>query len=179
MSALRRIVVLGSTGSVGVSTLDLLEQACRHGSAEVEVLALTAGRNVRKLAEQALRWRPRMAVIADTSLLGQLRGALEGSGIETAAGPQAIVEAAAMGADWVMAAIVGVAGLAPTLAAARSGAVVALANKESLVCAGPWLIETARQAGGVLGQRQQQGDELFHIAGGAQRALDLLARGRR
>jgi 1-deoxy-D-xylulose-5-phosphate reductoisomerase len=150
MSTPRRVVVLGSTGSVGVSTLDLLDQASRHGSAEVEVLALTAGRNVRKLAEQAHEWRPQMAVIADPALLDDLREALQGSGVEAAAGPEAVVEAAGMGADWVMAAIVGVAGLAPTLAAARSGAVVALANKESLVCAGPWLIETARQAGGAV-----------------------------
>ncbi|MGH6965160.1 MAG: 1-deoxy-D-xylulose-5-phosphate reductoisomerase, partial [Phenylobacterium sp.] len=125
----RKISVLGSTGSVGVSTLDLLEKA----KVEVEVVALAAGRNADLLARQALQWRPRIAVIQDESALPRLRAALAGSGIATAAGSAAVVEAAAMDAQWVMSAIVGFAGLAPTLAAARSGAIVALANKESLV----------------------------------------------
>jgi 1-deoxy-D-xylulose-5-phosphate reductoisomerase len=163
MSGVRRIVVLGSTGSVGVSTLDLLDQAVRHGSAEVEVLALTAGRNVGKLAEQALKWRPRVAVIGDDALLDDLKAALAGSSVACASGPAAIAEAAGMGADWVMAAIVGVAGLAPTLAAARSGAVVALANKESLVCAGPWLIETARAAGGAVIPVDSEHSAIFQV----------------
>ena len=80
MSA-RRISVLGSSGSVGVSTLDLLDQAARHGSAEVEVTALAAGRNVERLAEQALRWRPEVAVIQDESLLDELKDRLKGSGV--------------------------------------------------------------------------------------------------
>ena len=96
-----------------------------------------------KLAEQALRWRPRVAVIEQESLLGELRERLTGSGIACAGGARAIEDAAAMGADWVMSAIVGAAGLAPTLAAARTGSVIALANKESLVCAGPALLEAA------------------------------------
>jgi len=150
MSVRKTITVLGSTGSVGTSTLDLLARAEAHGSAEVEIVALTAGANVERLAEQALRWRPRIAVIAEPSLLGELRERLRGSGLAVSAGPAAVVEAAEMGAEWVMSAIVGSAGLAPTLAAARSGAVVALANKESLVCAGPALLEIARAAGGVV-----------------------------
>lgn len=163
MSPPRRIVVLGSTGSVGVSTLNLLDHAVAHGSAEVEVLALTAGRNVGKLAEQALKWRPRQAVIADESRLEELRVMLDGSGVAAAAGSTAIAEAAGMGADWVMAAIVGVAGLAPTLAAARSGAVVALANKESLVCAGPWLIDTAKAAGGMIIPVDSEHSAIFQV----------------
>jgi 1-deoxy-D-xylulose-5-phosphate reductoisomerase len=163
MTVRRSVTVLGSTGSVGVSTLDLLDLAQREGSAEVEVIALTAGRNVEKLAEQALRWRPRLAVIADDSLHDALRSRLEGSGVETAAGDAAVADAAGMGAQWVMAAIVGVAGLAPTLAAARSGAVVALANKESLVCAGPALLDAARAAGGAVIPVDSEHSAIFQV----------------
>ena len=150
MSTRRKISVLGSTGSVGVSTLDLLDQAGRHGSADVEVTALTAGRNVARLAEQALHWRPQVAVIQDEALLPELVERLNGSGVRAAAGRKAIVEAAVMDADWVMCAIVGVAGLEPTLAAARTGAAIALANKESLVCVGPVLLALAKAAGGAV-----------------------------
>jgi hypothetical protein len=99
----RKVVVLGSTGSIGVSTLDLFEQA----DVAVEILALTAGRNVAKLAEQALRWKPQVAVIDDETCLPELRERLAGSGVRAAAGAAAVSEAAAMGADWVMSAIVG------------------------------------------------------------------------
>jgi len=146
----RSVTVLGSTGSIGVSTLDLLEAAQNSGSAEVQVVALTAGRNVERLAEQALKWRPQRAVIEDESRLEELRDRLAGSGIAAAAGRTAVIEAAQMEAPWVMSSIVGSAGLAPTLAAARQGAIVALANKESLVCAGPALLEIARKHGGVV-----------------------------
>src|SRR5690606_8634030 len=113
----RSVTVLGSTGSIGVSPLSLFEES----GAEVEIFALTAGRNVERLVEQALRWRPKRAVIEDESLLPILRERLAGSGVEAAAGAGAVAEAASMGADWVMSAIVGAAGLAPTLAAARAG----------------------------------------------------------
>jgi 1-deoxy-D-xylulose-5-phosphate reductoisomerase len=146
----RRITVLGSSGSVGVSTLDLLDQAARHGSAEVEVTALTAGRNVARLAEQALRWRPEVAVIHDETLLPELKERLNGSGVKATAGRKAVIEAAVMDTDWVMSSIVGVAGLEPTLAAARTGAAIALANKESLVCAGPALLALSKAAGGAV-----------------------------
>ena len=159
----RSVSVLGSTGSVGVSTLDLLSRARDEGSAEVEVLALTAGRNVALLAEQALRWGPRLAVIADEALYPELKSRLAGSGVEAACGEAALIEAAAVGADWVMAAIVGVAGLAPTLAAAHSGAIVALANKESLVCAGPALLEAARAAGGVVIPVDSEHSAIFQV----------------
>ena len=163
MSARKTITVLGSTGSVGTSTLDLLDQAEAHGSAQVEIIALTAGANVERLAEQALRWRPKVAVIAEPSLLGELRERLKGSGLAVSAGPAAVVEAAGMGAEWVMSAIVGSAGLAPTLAAARSGAVVALANKESLVCAGPALLEIARASGGVIIPVDSEHSAIFQV----------------
>jgi 1-deoxy-D-xylulose-5-phosphate reductoisomerase len=141
---------LGSTGSIGVSTLDLLSAAQDCGSAQVQVVALTAGRNVERLAEQALQWRPQIAVIEDETRLEELRARLDGSGVQAAAGRNAVIEAAQMDAPWIMSSIVGSAGLAPTLAAARRGAIVALANKESLVCAGPALLETARNHGGVV-----------------------------
>lgn len=155
----RKISVLGSTGSVGVSTLDVLAQA----GVEVEVAALAAGRNVERLAQQALRWRPRIAVIGDEAALPQLRALLKGSGIETAAGVQATIEAASEDAQWVMSAIVGFAGLAPTLAAARAGAIVALANKESLVCAGPELLRAARLAGGMIIPVDSEHSAIFQV----------------
>jgi 1-deoxy-D-xylulose-5-phosphate reductoisomerase len=146
----RRVSVLGSTGSVGVSTLALLDEAVRAGEAEVQVEVLVAGRNAARLAEQALRWRPAVTVIADENAHAELAERLAGSGLVTAAGTTAVLEAAARSADWVMAAIVGAAGLAPTLAAAGTGAVIALANKESIVCAGPAMIAAVRAAGGTL-----------------------------
>ena len=139
----RRVTILGSTGSVGCRTVDLL----RRNPERFEVEALTGHRNVKLLAEQAKLLRPRIAVIADPKLAGSLQDALAGTGIEASAGTEAVAEAAARPAEWVMAAIVGAAGLAPTLAAIRRGAVVALANKESLVCAGALLMAEARRAG--------------------------------
>ena len=150
MTLSRSVTVLGSTGSIGVSTLHLLDAAQTNGSAEVEVVALTAGRNVERLAEQALTWRPQVAVIEDETRLDELRERLRGSGVAAAGGRTAVIEAAQMEAPWVMSSIVGSAGLAPTLAAARQGAIVALANKESLVCAGPALLEIARRHGGAV-----------------------------
>ena len=163
MTLRRTVTLLGSTGSIGVSTLDLFEQAMAHGSAEVEVIALTAGRNVQLLIEQCLKWRPHFAVIADESELEVLRAGLGGTGIRCGAGALAVVEAGAMDAQWVMSAIVGFAGLAPTLEAARRGAIIALANKESLVCAGPALIETARQAGGTLIPVDSEHSAIFQV----------------
>jgi 1-deoxy-D-xylulose-5-phosphate reductoisomerase len=131
-SAPRRVTVLGSTGSVGCSTLDLI---CRNPEL-FEVEALTAYGQVDRLAEQAKTVGAKIAVVADGSRYLELKAALSGSGIEAAAGPTAVIDAAARPTAWVMAAIVGAAGLAPTLAAVRRGAIVALANKETLVCAG-------------------------------------------
>jgi 1-deoxy-D-xylulose-5-phosphate reductoisomerase len=159
LSLPRRVSILGSTGSVGVSTLDLFGQS----GVEVEVQALTAGRNVARLVEQALRWRPRLAVIEDEGLLAELRARLAGSGIEAAAGAGAVRDAAAADAQWVMSAIVGFAGLAPTLAAARAGAVIALANKESLVCAGPSLLRTAKLAGGMVIPVDSEHSAIFQV----------------
>jgi len=146
----RRVTVLGSTGSVGCSTLDLMDQAEATGSGAFEVEALTGGANIARLAEQARRWKPRLAVTADPARLDELRDALAGSGVEAAAGDQAVIEAAARPADWIMAAIVGAAGLRSAWAAAATGATLALANKESLVCCGPALIDRVKRSGGRL-----------------------------
>ncbi len=143
----RRITILGCTGSIGRSTLALIE-AAPPGAFAVE--ALVAGRDVETLAAQARRHGARLAVVADPGLLGPLRAALAGSGIAAAAGPEAVVEAAARPAEWTMAAIVGAAGLRSTLAALDRGGTVALANKESLVCAGEIVLEAARRAGATL-----------------------------
>ena len=151
----RRITVLGSTGSVGCNTLDLVARAriARNGVDPGRIFpleALTAQRNVAALVDQALKFRPRLAVIGDPALYRDLEDGLFGSGIEVAAGPGALVEAARRPADWVMAAIVGAAGLEPTLEAVRRGAMVALANKECLVCAGPLLMAAVRASGAKL-----------------------------
>ncbi|MEW6018504.1 MAG: 1-deoxy-D-xylulose-5-phosphate reductoisomerase [Pseudomonadota bacterium] len=155
----RKVTVLGATGSVGMSTLDLFEQS----GVEVEVVALTAGRNAARLAEQALRWRPQIAVVEEEAALPELRDRLAGSGIATAAGADAVADAAAGDAQWVMSAIVGFAGLAPTLAAARAGAVVALANKESLVCGGPGLLRAAKLAGGAVIPVDSEHSAIFQV----------------
>lgn len=159
----RKVAVLGSTGSVGVSTLDLMAHARNGGEADLEVTALVANRNVERLAEQAREWRPKLAVVADASLGDELKDRLAGTGIETGAGEGAVIEAARSGADWVMSAIVGAAGLAPTLAAAGEGAVIALANKEALVCAGPALIETVRKAGGKIIPVDSEHSAIFQV----------------
>jgi 1-deoxy-D-xylulose-5-phosphate reductoisomerase len=155
----RRVTILGSTGSVGCNTVDLIE---RHPGAFV-VEAMSARSNVRLLAEQARRLRPRLAVIADEGRYAELRAALSGSGVETAAGPKALVEAADRPAEWVMAAIVGAAGLESTLAATRRGAIVALANKESLVCAGSLLTAEVVRSGARLIPVDSEHSAIFQV----------------
>jgi 1-deoxy-D-xylulose-5-phosphate reductoisomerase len=145
-AGVRRVTILGSTGSVGESTVDLL---IRNPEA-FAVEALTANRNWPRLAEQSIRLRARFAAIADPTHYPALREALAGTGIETASGPQSLVEAAARPADWVMAGIVGAAGLAPTLAAIRRGVIVAFANKEVLVCAGALVMQEVSRWGATL-----------------------------
>ncbi len=142
----RRVTVRGSTGSVGCNTIALL--ARNSGAFEVE--ALTAYSNVKLLAEQARRLRARCAVVGDAGKYFELKEALSGSGIEAAAGTSAVAEAGSRPAEWVMAAIVGAAGLEATLAAVRRGAVVALANKETLVCAGSLILAEIARHGATL-----------------------------
>ena len=145
-SGSRSVTVLGSTGSVGTQTVELLAAAPER----FQVRALVGGRNVGLLAEQAVALRAQRAVIADPGSYPQLRQALAGTGIDSAAGAEAVVEAASLPADWTMAAITGAAGLAATLAAISRGACVALANKEALVCAGDVMLQAVRDAGATL-----------------------------
>ncbi len=142
----RTVSVLGSTGSIGRSTLDLL--AANRDAFRVR--ALVGNRNVALLAEQARAVGAALAVCCDPAGFSELRALLSGSGVEAACGAQAAVDAAALGADWTMAAITGAAGLHPTLAAIRGGGAVALANKEAVVCAGEVMLRAVREAGAVL-----------------------------
>jgi 1-deoxy-D-xylulose-5-phosphate reductoisomerase len=142
----RRVTILGSTGSVGQNTVDLLLRD-REGFA---VEALTANRDAIRLAEQAKALRARFAAVADPAHYPALKEALAGTGIEAACGTASVVEAAQRPADWVMAAIVGAAGLEPTLAAIRRGVIVGLANKEVLVCAGRLFMQEVDRYGATL-----------------------------
>lgn len=160
----RRITVLGATGSVGRATLDVIAGLrAREGQDACPIEALTARGRWDELAQLARAFRPRLAVIAEPELGPALAEALAGTGVETAAGAGALVEAAERPADWVMAGIVGAAGLAPTLAAARRGALVALANKEALVCAGRLLTETIAKAGGALLPVDSEHNAIFQV----------------
>jgi 1-deoxy-D-xylulose-5-phosphate reductoisomerase len=140
------VTVLGSTGSVGVSTVDLLAA----NPERFRVHALAGGRNTTLLAEQAIRLRAAVAVIADASCLPELERLLAGSGISAAGGPDAVTAVAGEPVDWTMAAITGAAGLPSTLAAIKGGGAVALANKEALVCAGELMLTAVRDAGATL-----------------------------
>ncbi len=136
---MRRVSIFGATGSVGQNTLDLIARAPEH----YDVVALSGAGNIDQLARDARALSAEIAVTAHEDKLDALRAALAGSGVEAAAGPAALAEAAARPADWVMSAIVGAAGLQSGLAALEQGATLALANKESLVCAGALMLETA------------------------------------
>mgnify|MGYP001774231386 CR=1 FL=1 len=140
---MRRISIFGAKGSIGQSTIDLI----RRDRAAYDVVALTGGGNIDLLAKDAIELGAHVAVTAYEDRLGDLKAALSGSGVQAAAGAQALLEAADREADWIMSAIVGSAGLAPGLHALRHGTTLALANKESLVTAGPLLMRTAQGHG--------------------------------
>jgi len=137
----RRVSIFGATGSVGQNTIDLIAR----NPSDYDVVALTGASNIEQLASDAIRLKAQVAVTADETRLGDLRAALAGSDVEAAAGQGALTEAACRPADWVMSAIVGAAGLQPGICALEQGATLALANKESLVCAGALMLETARR----------------------------------
>ncbi|WP_299736369.1 1-deoxy-D-xylulose-5-phosphate reductoisomerase [uncultured Roseobacter sp.] len=143
---MRRISIFGATGSIGQNTIDLIARAPK----DYDVVALTGAGNIEQLAKDAKRLRAEVAVTAHDHLLDDLRDALAGSGVAAQAGTEAIAEAAARPADWIMSAIVGAAGLAPGVAALKQGTTLALANKESLVCAGSLMLETAKTHGARL-----------------------------
>ncbi len=161
----RRVTVLGVTGSIGQSTARVIEELRANGQAEIEVEALTAGRDVAGLADMARRLRPAFVAIADPAKLEEARAALKDTGAAVGAGPSAIKEAADRNADWVMSAIVGAAAIAPTLAAIERGAAVALANKESLVCAGQIMKAAAARSGARLLPVDSEHNGAFQVLG--------------
>ncbi|PCJ71226.1 MAG: 1-deoxy-D-xylulose-5-phosphate reductoisomerase [Rhodobiaceae bacterium] len=157
--ARRRVTILGATGSIGCSTLDLIRQSPEA----YDVVALTAQTNVAGLADQAREFDADLAVIGDETRLADLRAALSGTNVEVAAGRQALIEAAARPTDWVMAAIVGTAGLEPTLAAVRQGIHVALANKECLVSAGQVFLSEVAAASATLLPADSEHNAIFQV----------------
>jgi len=159
----RTISILGATGSVGTSTLDLVERAPEH----FEVIALTAARNVAALAEVARRTNAKLAVIDDASLLPELKQSLKGTRCRAASGREALDEAAAGEAEWVMAAIVGCAGLEPVMAAVNAGRTIALANKEALVTAGSLMVDAARRSGATILPVDSEHNAIFQCLAGS------------
>jgi 1-deoxy-D-xylulose-5-phosphate reductoisomerase len=158
----RKVSLLGATGSVGTSTLDLIERS----PDEFEVVALTAGNNARDLASAALRTNASLAVIADEARLPELRSALAGSNCRAATGRDALIEAAAGEAEWVMAAIVGCAGLESVMAAVEAGRTVALANKEALVTAGGLMTQAAVSAKATILPVDSEHNAIFQCLAG-------------
>ena len=159
----KKIAILGATGSVGASTLDLVERAPER----FEVVALTAGSDVDGLAEAARRTGARLVVIADETRLEDLEAKLAGTDCRAAAGPEALNEAAAGEAEWVMAAIVGCAGLRPVMAAIEAGRTIALANKEALVSAGALMTEAASRSGATLLPVDSEHNAIFQCLAGS------------
>ncbi|NIJ06967.1 1-deoxy-D-xylulose-5-phosphate reductoisomerase [Sphingomonas vulcanisoli] len=155
--SVRSITILGATGSIGTSTLDLIEREPER----FQVRALTAHRDVAKLAAAAIRTNAEIAVVADETCLPALREALAGTGIATAGGDDAVIEAAARGADWTMGAIVGCTGLKPIMAAIAGGKTVVLANKEPLVAAGDIVLAAAKAHGATLLPADSEHNAIF------------------
>jgi 1-deoxy-D-xylulose-5-phosphate reductoisomerase len=158
----RTVSILGATGSVGQSTLDLILDAPDR----FEVVALTAQRDVAGLAKAVRATGARLAVIGDPALHQELKAALDGSGAEIVSGPDAVIEAASIGADWTMASIVGCAGLRSTMAALTCGKTVALANKESLVSAGALMMQAAAASGATLLPVDSEHNAIFQCLAG-------------
>jgi 1-deoxy-D-xylulose-5-phosphate reductoisomerase len=155
----KSVTILGSTGSIGKNTLDVIAQ--QPESCDVQVL--TAHRNVALLAAQARRFKPRHVVIADETRYADLKNELSGQGIEVAAGASALVEAAALPTNWTMTAIVGMAGLSPLMAAIERGTTVAVANKEPLVAAGALVMAAARQHGATILPVDSEHSAIFQV----------------
>ncbi len=157
----KRISILGSTGSIGATTLSIVRQHPER----FQVEAITGSNNIQLLIQQALEFRPRLAVIANPDYYLQLKDALAGTGIETGAGETAVMEAAQRPAAWVMAGIVGIAGLKPTFAAIERGATVALANKECMVTAGDILKAECHRSGATLLPVDSEHNAIFQALG--------------
>jgi 1-deoxy-D-xylulose-5-phosphate reductoisomerase len=164
----RTVSILGSTGSVGANTVELVESQNAQKAGTYRVVALSANERADLLAAQAHRLRPEFVAIANPSRYVELKQALSGSGIEIASGPQAVIEAARRDADWLMASIMGTAGLEPTLAAVERGKTVALANKECLVSAGELFMNKVRQHGTTLLPVDSEHNAVFQVFDAAQ-----------
>lgn len=164
-SAPRSISILGATGSVGTSTLAVIAEA----PSSFRVEAITAYRNAAELARIARQVSARFAAVADPSAYRELRDALHGTEVEVAGGTEAIVEAACREADLVVGAVVGAAGLMPVLAAVRRGAMIALANKECLVCGGHLLVDAARASGALFLPIDSEHNAIFQALAGSDR----------
>ena len=155
----RRISILGSTGSIGTNTIDLI----RRNASAYKVEALTANVNVNLLADQARRLNAAFVAVGDASRYSELKRALDGAPTEIGVGREGIIEAASRDAEWIMAGIVGAAGMEPTLAAVAQGTVVALANKECLVCAGDLMMEQVSQSGATLLPVDSEHNAIFQV----------------
>jgi len=162
----RSVTILGATGSIGASTIDLIKRE----RSRYRVEALSANTNATALAALARDLNARFAAIADPSAYDELKSALAGSGIAAGAGESALIEAAARPAEWVIGAITGAAGLKPTLTAAERGAIVAIANKECLVCAGSLFMRRAKAAGATVLPVDSEHNALFQAMSGSRRA---------
>lgn len=145
-----KVSIFGSTGSIGVSTLDVIEHVNTEMEGEIEIDTLVAGNNCELIVEQALKFRPANVVLRDETCLDQLRSALSSEGITCAVGESAVLEAAVRPVDKVMAAISGTSGLLPTWKTVEAGIDILLANKEAMVCAGPLLKDLARKSGASI-----------------------------
>src|SRR5207248_253148 len=162
----RTVTLLGATGSVGASTIDLLKRQRERFRVE----AVSANKNAAALAALARELGARFAAIGDPAAYGELKSALSGTGIKTAAGETGLLEAAERPAQWVIGAITGAAGLKPTLAAAERGAIVALANKETLVCAGGLFMRRAAASGATVLPVDSEHNALFQAMSAGRRA---------
>ena len=161
----RSVSILGATGSIGASTVDLIKRAPDN----YQVEAVSARRNAAALAKIARELGAKLAVVADPAAYNDLKSALSGSNIEPAAGEAALLEAAQRPADWVMAAISGSIGLKPTLAAIERGVTVALANKECLVCAGALFMRRAASVGATVLPVDSEHNAIFQALGAGSR----------
>ena len=169
--AIRRVSVLGATGSIGTSTLDLVGREPER----YRIVALTANSKVDELAALALKHRPELAVIGAAEHYEELKSRLAGSGIAVAAGASGLNEAALRPADWIMSAIVGAAGLKPTLAALEQGGVVALANKECLVVGGDLFMRRVEETGATLLPVDSEHSAAFQsLAGAEQESIEQI-----
>ena len=167
---MRRVSVFGSTGSVGQNTIDLISRRFD----EFEVIALSGGRNVKLLAEQAIALRAQVAVVAHLDLLADLQNALAGSDVQARAGRDAILEAAATHVDWAMSAVVGFAGLQISLEIAKHSKVLALAKKESLVCGGALVQNTCLKTGCLLLPVDSEHSAIFQCIGGMEKSVERI-----